>query len=148
MEINKKHIIAIDLVLIVGSLLIVAYLAGYSRPLVIGDFNEEGLKQESVLFDINNEDRLVISKDRDFENAREIDMNKDLTLSEGKYFVKIISPFGSEVRELTLLTDVKIDFIKAGNKISVVNKGEKLNVKIFEGDSLKEEVELIGGKNE
>ena len=57
-ELNKK-ILAIDLILIVGSLLIIASLVGYSRPLVIAPIDDLQTTNNSILFSFEKADVIL-----------------------------------------------------------------------------------------
>jgi hypothetical protein len=136
--INKK-IVAVDFVLIVGSLLIIAGLVGYSRPMAIAPLDNI-ITSEPVLFRFEKADLILIDDNLDFSSPEKIYAEDDLiiNLKPGKYYWKIEGVLESEVRELTIQSEVnlKLNNAKNGN-YEVLNGGSvKLDVDIYNGGNL------------
>ena len=130
----SKKIIAIDLVFIVGGLLIVGSLVGYSRPLVIAPL--DGLETSgSVLFKFEKADKILIDDNLEFSSPEEYNVQNNLVinLKPGKYYWKITGVLESEIREFTIKSEVDLRVNENEGGYEVVNSGnERLNVEVYE----------------
>jgi len=145
---NKKNIWVIDAVLIVGSLISLIFLTGYSRPFVIAPLNDYQTSGTAVLFSIEKADILLIDDNPDFTTPDKY-MIKDglkINLKPGKYYWKAVGVLGSEVRTLTINSEVKLELKKIGENYDVVNAGNvRLNVDIYNGTKLIDKLNLDVG---
>ena len=149
MDIKNKHIIAIDFVLIVGSLLIIAGLAGYSRPLVIAPINNFTTTETSILFSFNRADLILIDDNLDFTSPEKIYVKDNLVinLKPGVYYWKVQGALESPVREFTIKSEVSLKLVEKNESVDVVNSGNtRLNVDIYKNGGLTGNVVL--GVNE
>lgn len=139
MEIKKKHIIAVDLVLVVGSLVVIMLLVGYSRPLVIAPINVMNTSGTSVLFEFEKADMILIDENSGFTSPREIYVrdNLEVSLKPGVYYWKVKGTFESDVRKLTILSEVSLKIKENKNSVEVVNSGNTpLDVAIYDKETL------------
>lgn len=146
--INKKHLIAIDLILVVGSLFVIAGLVGYSRPLVIFPIDNLETTNSSVLFTFENGEKILIDDNLEFSSPLIIEVKENIvvTLKPGIYYWKIDNGVGvSQIRKLTIESEIDLRLKKSGigEDYEVVNAGNTLlEVDIYEGEELADSVVL------
>ena len=136
---SQKHVVAIDMVLIVGSLIVLAWLVGFSSPLVISPIADYESVGSDILFYIENADKILIDNDMDFVDADEYLLREGFKLSfePGIYYWKAVGVMESEVRSLTIVDAVVLNVIESKNgSYEVVNAGSiGLNVEIYNNES-------------
>ena len=144
MKINKK-ILAIDLVLVAGSLLLTAYLVGYARPLVIAPTDDFETTNTAVLFDFDKANKILIDDNLDFSSPEVIYAKDDLVinLKPGTYYWKVEGALSSEIRSLTVISEIDLKIKESGDKFSIVNSGNtRFNVDVYEYGKLKGKIVL------
>jgi hypothetical protein len=140
--INKRHILAIDFVLVVGSMLLIAGLVGYSQPLVIAPLPDTTTTDTSILFAFEKANLILIDDNLEFTSPLEIFVEDNLVinLKPGTYYWKVEGALASEIRELTIESEIDLKLRKSKfNKESyeIVNAGNtKLNVDVYEKGEL------------
>jgi hypothetical protein len=135
--INKKHILAIDLIVVVGTLLIIAGFVGYARPLVIAPVNEFSTTESKVLFSFVKGNSILIDDNLDFSSPDEIFAEDNLIINfkPGVYYWKIKGILGSEIRTFTIESEIDLKIKEGEENYEIVNSGnEKLNVDIYDFD--------------
>ena len=70
--INKKYILGIDLLVVVGTLVVIAILVGYARPLVIAPTDELSTRNTAVLFSFEKANLILIDDNLEFSSSEEI----------------------------------------------------------------------------
>lgn len=144
--VNKKHVLVIDAILIVGSLLIVGGLVGYARPLVIAPLDDYTTVNNSVLFEFEKADLILIDDNLDFSSPREVYVQNDIVinLEPGVYYWKVVGALESEVRELTIESDINLKIKESQNgNYEVVNAGNtELEVDVYDHGRLSGKVVL------
>jgi hypothetical protein len=152
---EKNKIIAIDLILITVSLLSLVVLIGYVSsltPLAISPTDGYKTTETEILFSIENADRLLIDDNLEFSSPRTIELAEygeediEISLKPGIYYWKAIGLFKTEIKTLTIESEVNLILEKSEDKesYSVKNAGNiALNVEIYNNTDLIEEVELI-----
>lgn len=138
MGINKKIVYAIDLFLIVGTLLGVLYLVGYTRPLVIAPIDGLSTSNSSILFEFEKGSVILMDDNPEFSSPEKIyaENNLVINLNPGKYYWKISGIGQSEVRTLTINSQIDLKLKESGEKIVVVNSGnEELNVDVYNNET-------------
>jgi hypothetical protein len=136
---NKKHIIMIDLIVVVGTLVIIAGFVGYSRPLVISPLDDLITSDTSVLFSFQKADVILIDDNRDFTSPAKYQAENNLVINlrPGIYFWKVEGTLASFTRKLTIESEVDLMLKDDGENYRVVNSGNtKLSVDIFENGTL------------
>lgn len=136
---NKRKILAIDFVLIVGTLFALFFIIGYARPLVIAPIDGLETTDNTVLFSFENGDRILIDDNLGFSSPMIIDVQDNIvvTLEPGVYYWKIDGVIDSEVRELTIKSLVDLKLREKDGQYNVVNSGNtRLNVDIYEKGEL------------
>ncbi len=135
MEMHKKHILVVDVVLILGSLLIIALFVGYTQPLAIAPLNNYLTSNASVLFQFKGADRILIDDNLEFTSPDTIFVEDDalVNLEPGNYYWKVVGTFESEVRQFTIQSQIDLRIRDAGNETyEVVNSGnEPLSVEVY-----------------
>ncbi|MEM4331057.1 MAG: hypothetical protein QW273_03565, partial [Candidatus Pacearchaeota archaeon] len=110
------------------------FLFKFSQPLVISPVDNYETT-EPILFKIENANRVLISKDKNFTNPIEIKFDgKKVTLEPGEYFWKAESLTGlkSEIRTLKVISKIELKIRKINDSFEVVNGGNvNLRVKVF-----------------
>ena len=128
----KKYLLIIDSILILGSLLTIFFMVGYTQPLVISGFNDESIR----LFVLDQIDYLEIDSDLSFESPKTvfIDDGSILELEEGKYYFKKTSGISSEILKITLEVPVRLQFHRLlDGQVEVLNiGGSKIRVNSYE----------------
>ena len=142
---HKKYIIAVDFVLVVGTLLLIAGLVGYAQPLVIAPLDDLTTTDGSVLFEFEKADLILIDDNLDFTSPTEIYVEDNLVinLKPGVYYWKVEGALQSSVRKLTIQSEVDLKIKEIGDKYELVNSGNtRLNVDIYEAGELIENIIL------
>jgi len=146
-----KNIYKIDLVLIIGSLLVLLVLIGYVRPLVIAPIDGYETTNTGILFSIEKAERLLIDDNFEFSTPDEYYLKDDLKidLSPGKYYWKTIGLATSEVRTLTIKSEVNLELREVkGDGYDVINIGNVvLNIDVYNGTNLIERKKLGIGES-
>lgn len=144
--ITSKHILAIDLVIIVGTLISVFITVGYVTPLVISPVNGYETTNSFVLFEFNNANLILLDDNPSFTSPQEIfaEDNLVINLKPGIYYWKVQGPLSSEIRKLTIVSEIALKVRSSGeDSYEVVNAGNNvLNVDIYENDELSGSVVL------
>ncbi len=133
--VHHKHILLIDSILIVGTLLLIAGAVGYARPLVIAPLEDYVTSENSVLFVFDKADVILIDDNLAFSSPQEVYVQNEivLTLQPGVYYWKVVGALESDVRQLTIESsiDLKIRESQDGT-VSVVNSGSvPLEVSVY-----------------
>ena len=138
--INNKHILALDFIVVVGSLLIVAGLVGYARPLVIAPIPDLHTAETSVLFEFEKANLILIDDNPGFTSPEKIFVKDNLVinLKPGVYYWKIQGSLQSEVRKITIESEIELMVRKsAEDNYEIVNAGNtRLNVDIYQNEKL------------
>jgi hypothetical protein len=111
----------------------------YARPLVIAPLNNFETTNNSVLFEFERGNIILIDDNLEFSSPQKIyaEDNLIINLKTGKYFWKIDGLVESEIRELTIISEVNLRFKKIDDKFVLVNSGNvKLNVDVYDNESL------------
>lgn len=140
--INKKYILVIDLAVVVGSLMVIAVLVGYARPLVIAPLDELSTTNTAVLFSFDKADLILIDDNLEFTSPEEIyaEDNLVINLKPGIYYWKVVGALPGGVRKLTIESEIDLKLRKAANgneSYEIVNSGNtELNVDVYQGEKL------------
>jgi len=139
---NKKYILGIDLLVVVGTLMAIAILVGYARPLVIAPTDELSTTNTAVLFSFEKANLILIDDNLEFSSSEEIYVEDNLVinLKPGVYYWKVVGALPSEVRKLTIESevDLKLRRVASGDdSYEIVNSGNtELNVDVYQGEEL------------
>lgn len=134
MGIKNKLIYAIDFIIIVGTLVSLIYMARYARPMVIAP--SDGFNSTTgVLFEFERADYILIDDNKNFTSPEKIyaEDNLVVNLEPGHYYWKVVGALSSEVREMTINSNVELKMKKiAEDRYEVVNSGNvNLNVDMY-----------------
>jgi hypothetical protein len=154
---KNKNIIIVDLILVVGTIIILAGFVNYARPLVISPLDDIETTKGAVLFEFEKANIILIDDNLEFSSPMKIHAEDNLiiNLKPGKYYWKIEGILESEIRELTILSEVNLKLKSTEDRYALVNAGNvKLNVEIYENNTLtgniildvSEEKEVFGTK--
>ncbi len=134
---DKKILLhSVDALFLVGSLLFVMFLVGYMQPLFIAPLSNNSLEEKEVLFSIGNGRSILIDQDIEFNSLRNITLFDGLiiNLSRGIYYLTVEGFEGgwSDIKTLTLLSEINIRFVESSEGYDVVNAGKtNLNVQVL-----------------
>ena len=134
----------IDLTLIVGSLIILVFLVGYTNPLVVAPLDDYGSSEGKVLFEIEKADKLLIDDNMDFSTPEEYDIVEGLRISlePGQYYWKVGLVDGS-IKTLTINSEIVLELRKSEEGYDVVNVGNsRLNVDVYNGTELINKIKI------
>ncbi len=146
---ENKHILKIDLVLIVGTVILLMVVVGYSRPLIIAPLNELETTKGSVLFSIEKADEILIDDNINFTTPDRYFVRDglEISLSPGKYYWKALGVIDSGVRTLTINSVVDLRFVEGKELFEVVNAGNvRLSVDIYNGSEKIDSVSVDVGE--
>lgn len=133
---NKRVIVLSELIFITGVLF---YLFYYSQPKLITPSSGLVVEGFDFNFEIENADRIILSRTMDFMERVIVERGKEATLVPGTYYWKAVSFLGeSEVRNFTISTSLVLSLIDQGGMYAIHNKGN-VDVNVSDGKS-----EIIG----
>ena len=147
---DNKHLLKIDLILVVGSLSVLIYLVGYVNPLVIAPLDNYEGADTSVLFSIEKADKILIDDNIDFTTPDEyiVEDGLKINLEPGKYYWKAVGVLESDVRTLTINSEINLMLEFDGDGYSVVNAGNaRLNVDVYNGTDLVDKIKVSVGNS-
>ncbi len=140
MKFEKKYILAIDFLLIVGTLIWIVFVFGYASPLVISPLDDYATSNNSVLFSFEKANEILIDDNLEFSSPQEIFVEDNLivNLKPGTYYWKVQGALPSSVRKLTIISEVALKLKKSeGSRYDLVNAGNTLlNVDIYQNENL------------
>ena len=133
---KEKNILVIDAILIIGSLLIVAGFVGYARPLIIAPLDDYKTFSNSILFEFEKADVVLIDDNLEFSSPEEIHVKDNIivNLEPGIYYWKVVGALNSEVRQFTIESEVDLRIKESFDGMyEVVNSGNtRLNVDVYD----------------
>ncbi len=149
MPIEHKHIGKIDLVVVAGSILaliVLVLVIGWRTPQVISPIDNFETTEKGILFSFENANLILIDDNPEFSSPDEIYVEDNLVinLKPGKHYWKIKGLTESEIRELTVLSEVDLKLKSLGGEsYGIVNAGNtRLNVDVYDNSKLTEKITL------
>jgi len=143
---RMDKIYKIDLAIIVGSLIVLMAVVGYVQPRVIAPLDDYETLDSEILFSIEKAESLLIDDNLDFSTPDEylVEEGMKIDLQPGIYYWKAVGVLDSEIRTLTVKSEVSLELREIeGDGFGVVNAGNvRLNVDIYNGTELVEKVKL------
>lgn len=139
----------VDFIVILTSVFLMIFLVGYVNPKVIMPLNEFETTETNILFSIDNAEKILIDDNEDFTTPEEYLVGDGvlIELEPGTYFWKAVGIRVSEVRTLTIKSEVNLELKKNDEGFDVINSGNvKLNVEVYNGSQLVDNLKL--GKGE
>ncbi len=131
---ERKYLLLIDAFLIVGSLFLIGGIIGYSTPLVIAPLDGYSTTDTSVLFEFDKADMIMLDDNLEFTSPEKIyvEDNIVINLKPGIYYWKAVGGRESEVRELTIESEINLRIEESDKGYEVVNSGNtRLNVDVY-----------------
>ena len=142
---KMDRVYKVDLVLVIISLVVLIGLVGYARPLVIAPLDEFETTNSSILFSIEKAGEILIDDNIEFTSPDRVVVEEGLVinLKPGTYYWKAVGVLKSEIRTLTINSEVSLRLKNLGESYGLVNAGNVgLNVEVYNGTSLVESVKL------
>lgn len=144
------NVYKIDMVLVIVSLVLLMGIVGYARPLVIAPLDDYETTETDILFSIEKADVLLIDDNLDFTTPDEYSLKDglEINLKPGKYYWKAVGVMDSEVRTLTINSEINLVLTADGEGYSVINAGNVgLNVDVYNGTELINSMKVgVGGE--
>jgi hypothetical protein len=148
--VRMRLIHKIDFVVIFLSALGLIFLLGYMTPMVIYPIDDYSSSSGEVLFVIDRASVLFIDDNIDFTTPDEYYLKDGLRLhlNPGVYYWKVKGVFESEIRTLTINSEVSLQLREINeNEYGVYNAGNvRLNVDVYNGTRLIEKKKLEVGR--
>src|SRR3989344_2711561 len=107
MNINRKHLLIIDAILLFGILTSIFLLVGYTQPLAIAPL---GSDSDSLLFYLPKTDFVILDDNSRFDSSETIFMGESTPLESGRYFIKFFDGIKSEIRQIDIETNIVLEF--------------------------------------
>lgn len=144
---ERKYVIAIDFSVVVGTFIIIAFFIGYTRPLVIFPIDDFTTTNKSVLFSFEKANVILIDDNPEFTSPQEIYVEDNLVinLKPGVYYWKAEGISSSEIRKLTINSEVDLKLKKSDidGFYEIVNAGNtRLRVEVYKDNELTANVVL------
>lgn len=139
MKIQNREIYAMDIVMIVGSMLVLLGAGWYARPLAIAPLDHFTTTNTSVLFSIERGNAILIDDNPEFTSPEHVQMHDRLvvTLQPGVHYWKVEGVVDSEIRKLVIASAVELRLEENGTRYEVVNAGNvQTAVAFYENESL------------
>jgi hypothetical protein len=149
MKMKMKKVYAVDLVLIIGSVLILMMAVNYSRPLVIAPLDELETTERSILFSLEKADEILIDDNIEFSSPERYTARDglEISLGPGKYYWKATGVIDSAVRTLIINSKVDLRLLEGDRGYGVINAGNvRLHVEIYNESSFVESVKVGVGE--
>jgi len=136
----------IDLAVIVVTIFSLIFAVGYISPMIISPINNLKTSDSNIMFSIEKADYILIDDNLDFTTPEKYPLAEGtkINLEPGKYFWKAVGVFDSEIRTLTIESEVDLQLRKISDEsYSVYNAGNvNLNIEVYNGTSLIETKKL------
>ena len=133
----QKRILAIDFVVIVGTLLIIAGIVGYTRPLVLSPIDNFETTETAVLFEFEKANVILLDDNSQLSSPDKIYVENNLiiNLKPGVYYWKVEGALESEVRKITIESEIDLILKESDDGFEVANAGNtRFNVDIYGAD--------------
>lgn len=131
---HRSLVYTIDAVLVVGTLVLVAWAFLYATPVLASP--ENGFTTTgAVLFSFEKGDFLLIDDNAQFTSPERIPVNDQalISLSPGTYYWKVEGALSSEIRQVTVQSAVELKVRKSGNGYDITNGGnDDLSVDVYD----------------
>ena len=135
--INKIY--TMDIVVVVGTLLVLVGAGFYARPLIIAPLDNITTTNSSVLFSIERGESILIDDNPEFTSPETVVIHNTLTITlrPGTYYWKVVGVGESEIRKLVVSSRVELRLQESGDKYTLVNEGNVLtNVTFLANESV------------
>jgi hypothetical protein len=141
-----------DMAIIVVSVIVLIGVVGYASPLVIAPLDDYETTDTGILFSIENADVIIVDDNSEFTSPEEYSVSPGLRidLKPGKYYWRAVGAWGSEIRTLTINSEVSLELRKldGAGGYGIINVGNtRLNVEVYNGTELIDRVKLDSGED-
>jgi hypothetical protein len=142
--IEKRKVFAIDLILIVGTLLMALLTFGYYESSKIVLLSPD-MDESFVLFEFVGTGEVIVGESLEFNSPR-VYYAKDnsvIELDGGTYYLKLVGEGYNEIRELVVESEIKLMLRESSVGYEIVNVGyDRLDVDVYRNDEYEESVKL------
>lgn len=139
----------IDYIIVIITVLSLFAVGGFAQPLVIAPLNDIETTDTRILFSIDRAEYVLIDDNMDFTtpDRYEVRDGMKIDLEPGVYYWKAVGVTESEIRTLTINTELNLELQEFGSEYNVLNAGNiPLNVEVYDGEEKVEEVRLEKGE--
>lgn len=133
-RIRNKTWQKIDLILIALTIIAIASIISYSKPLIISPIDDFATTNTSILFSFEKGNYIIIDDNEEFSSPEKIYARDNLVLNfkPGVYYWKVEGALQSEVRKLTIQSRVELKFVEDNGEYDIINSGNvPLNVSVY-----------------
>ena len=136
---ERKTLYMIDGIIITATLFGLLGIFSYAQPMLIAPLDEHSTKETSVIFEFERAEVILLDDNLQFSSPEEIFAEDKfiIRLESGVYYWKARGAVDSDVRILTIASEVELMIRANGDKYELVNGGNvPLDVEIYDGDEL------------
>lgn len=136
---KRKTLYLIDGIIIIATLVGLLGIFSYAQPMLIAPLDEHSTTETSVLFEFERAEVILLDDNLQFSSPEEIFAEDRfvIRLEPGIYYWKARGAVDSDVRTLTIASEVELMIRANGDKYELVNGGNvPLDVEIYDGDKL------------
>lgn len=136
MKLTKKQVSVIDLTILAGTALALAFLVNYATPLIISPNDNLETTNNQILFSIEKGNYLLIDDNPEFSSPEKVFIQDNLTLNlkPGEYYWKVGGILNSRIRKLNVTSKIDIRLQSNNETYNVINAGNVLTNVSFYAD--------------
>jgi len=142
---KDKKVIAIDLILVVGTLLMILLALGYYESSKLVLLSPGEVDETLVLFEFVGTGEVIVDENLDFDSPEVYfaEENPVIQLERGTYYFKLIGEGWNEIREVEVESEISLMLGATSEGYEVVNVGgERLDVDVYLNDEYEESVKV------
>lgn len=131
---HKKHLYMMDSILILATLAGVFFAVNYAQPILKSPSNGYVTTTGAVLFSFEKGDYILIDDNSAFTSPERIAAKDNLVinLKPGTYYWRVEGTLQSEIREITVQSEIDLRLRQSEDGYELVNAGNvPLNVDIY-----------------
>lgn len=145
---DKKYLLIIDSIVLIGSLLTVFFIVGYTQPFAVAELPGE---KTNILFTFPSKDYVIIDTNSRFDSPETLFIDETISLLPGKYFIKFFNGNKNEIREISIDLSLDLKVVKVDDEnLGFANVGESdLLINTYDiGSLVDSSVAFSGGSDE
>ena len=144
---ENRHVKIIDFAILVVTFSSLIFMMRYAQPYVIAPVDDLTTTNNSILFEFEKGEFILIDDNLEFSSPEKIyaEDNLVINLKPGVYYWKVQGALDSEVRKLTIQSEIELKLKKSEKEgfYKLTNAGnDRLKVDIYEDGVLNESVVL------
>ncbi len=151
MKLGKREIYLMDIIVVVGTLIVLLGVIRYAQPLINAPLDNFTTAETIILFELERGTILLVDDTPDFTSPERIPITDKLLISlkPGVYYWKVDGILDSPIRKLIVVSTVDLRLRAAGEKYEVINIGTvSANVTFYENETILTSRVIEAGKSE